>query len=246
MTWSIVARDEHTGGLGIAVASRFFAVGAITSHVESGVGAIASQALLNPYLGIHGLKLLETGIPVNVALDALVAADAGIESRQLHMVDAGGRTAAYTGPKCVDWSGHLSDESVSAAGNMLAGPEVVSRSLEAFQAEPGRPFAERLLSALDAGERAGGDNRGKQAAGLLIYDTEGYAALDLRVDDHPEPVAELWRLYQVAHQRHLAYRACMPTRADPKGVIDRETLDARIDAWLEEHGNVDFSRYFNR
>lgn len=246
MTWSIVARDETSGAFGIAVASRFFAVAALTPHIRTGVGAISSQALLNPYLGIHGLALLEAGVPVKTALDALVASDAGIESRQLHMVGADSETAAYTGPKCIGWAGHVAAGQVSVAGNMLAGPEVVEQSLDAYRAHLDRPFAERLLHALDAGDRAGGDKRGRQAAGLVIYTTEGYSALDFRVDDHADPVAELWRLYEVTHERHLAYRSCMPTRADPVGVIDREILEARISAWLEQHGDVDFSRHRRR
>src|SRR4051812_21724946 len=165
MTWSIVARDTD-GSLGVAVASRFFAVGALCPHARSGAGALSTQALINPTYARPGLDLLSQGIPAAEVLRVLLAADAGRESRQLHAVDSEGRTAAHTGSSCIDWCGHRAGIGYSMAGNMLAGPQVVAACADTFERESALPLAERLLAALAAGEAAGGDKRGKQAAAL--------------------------------------------------------------------------------
>ena len=229
--------------MGAAVSSRFFAVGALVPHVATGVGAVCTQALLNPFYGQQALAMMREGIPPRVALEALIAADEVSGERQLHLMSADGTAVSFTGPGCVEHAGHRVAADVSVAGNMLAGPEVLDATLEGFAASAGRPLAERLLRALSAGEGAGGDKRGKQAAALVVHREEAYADLDLRVDDHPDPIAELWRLYQVAHERHLAYRAAMPRRADPVGVRNRDALEERIDEWLRVHGRPDFSQF---
>jgi uncharacterized Ntn-hydrolase superfamily protein len=230
MTWSIIARDALTGQIGIAVATRFFAVGALVPHIAAGFGAVATQALVNPYYGIDGLKLLREGRTATDIVQTLLAADSGRESRQLHVMDARGAIAAHTGADCVDWCGHLEGDGFSIAGNMLAGPAVLDETAKAYVAEPGLPFARRLLAAMHAGEFAGGDKRGRQSAALLIHEREEWPALDLRVDDHVDPLAELVRLERVSRERWVHFRQFLPTRADPAGVTDRATIDASIEA----------------
>jgi len=232
MTWSIIARDTSTGQIGIAVATRFFAVGALVPHIAAGIGAIATQALVNPYYGIDGLKLLRDGQAASDIVKTLLAADSGRESRQLHVMDARGAVAAHTGSDCVDWCGHLEGHGFSVAGNMLAGPAVLDETAKAYVAEPSLPFAQRLLAAMHAGEFAGGDKRGRQSAALLIHEHEDWPALDLRVDDHADPLAELVRLERVSRERWVHFRRFLPTRANPAGVTDRATIDAAIEAAL--------------
>jgi uncharacterized Ntn-hydrolase superfamily protein len=230
MTWSIIARDKATGQFGIAVATRFFAVGAHVPHIAAGIGAIATQALVNPYYGIDGLKLLREGRSPRDIVETLIAADAGHESRQLHILDAGGRVAAYTGRDCVDWCGHVEGNGFSIAGNMLAGASVLDDTAQAYIGGERLPFAQRLIAAMRAGEAAGGDKRGKQSAALLIYGDEEWSALDLRVDDHTDPLAELERLEQISRERWVHFRKYLPTRKNPAGITDRATIDAGIEA----------------
>jgi uncharacterized Ntn-hydrolase superfamily protein len=230
MTWSIIARDRATGQFGIAVATRFFAVGARVPHIAAGIGAIATQALVNPYYGIDGLKLLREGHKPREILEMLIAADAGQESRQLHIMDAGGRIASHTGRECIDWCGHVEGDGFSIAGNMLAGASVLDDTAKAYTANERLPFAQRLIAAMQSGEAAGGDKRGKQSAALLIYGEEDWSALDLRVDDHSDPLAELERLERVSRERWVHFRQFLPTRKNPAGITDRETIDAGIEA----------------
>jgi uncharacterized Ntn-hydrolase superfamily protein len=230
MTWSIIARDDSTGRFGIAVATRFFAVGARVPHIAAGIGGIATQALVNPYYGIDGLKLLREGRQPRDIVDTLIAADAGRESRQLHIMDASGRIASHTGSECVDWCGHIEGKGFSIAGNMLAGGRVLDDTAEAYVANERLPFAQRLVAAMRSGEAAGGDKRGKQSAALLIYGNEEWSDLDLRVDDHTDPLAELERLEQVSRERWVHFRKFLPTRNNPAGVTDRKIIDAGIEA----------------
>jgi uncharacterized Ntn-hydrolase superfamily protein len=227
MTWSIVARDA-SGAFGVAVASRFFAVGALCPHARSGVGALSTQALINPTYARPGLDLMSEGVPPSEVVRVLTSADAGRESRQFHAIDARGRVAAHTGNACIDWCGHRAGHGYSVAGNMLAGPQVVDETAAAYESGAGLPFAERLLAALAAGEAAGGDKRGKQAAALLIHTTEDYPFLDLRVDDHPEPIVELRRLYETSLDRFQPFLACVPSKAQPAGITDRAVIEERI------------------
>jgi uncharacterized Ntn-hydrolase superfamily protein len=233
MTWSIIARDAITGEFGIAVATRFFAVGALVPHIAPGIGAIATQALVNPYYGIDGLKLLCAGRAPCDVLETLIAADAGHDSRQVHVMDAGGRIAAYTGNACVDWCGHIKGDGFSIAGNMLAGGHVLDDTAKAYVANEKLPFARRLIAAVRAGEAAGGDKRGKQSAALLIHGDEEWPALDLRVDDHADPLAELERLEQVSRERWVHFRQYLPSRSHPAGITDRAMIDAGIEKSIE-------------
>ena len=229
MTWSIIARDAITGEFGIAVATRFFAVGALVPHIAPGIGAVATQALVNPYYGIDGLKLLRAGRASCDVVETLTAADVGHESRQVHVMDASGRIAAHTGSACVDWCGHIKGDGFSIAGNMLAGGRVLDDTAKAYVANEKLPFAQRLIMAMHAGEAAGGDKRGKQSAALLIHGDEEWPALDLRVDDHADPLAELERLEQVSRERWVHFRTNLPSRRNPAGITDRETIDRGIE-----------------
>src|SRR5713226_8797387 len=215
MTWSIVAKDARTGAFGVAVTTKFFAVGALCPHAMSGIGALATQALVNPTFGPRGLRLLAEGVPAADVVRVLLAEDDGRETRQLHVLDAAGRNAAHTGNDCIDWCGHLVRSGFSVAGNMLAGPDVVADTAAFYESHAALPFAARLIGALDAGQAAGGDKRGKQSAALIIHTSEEYPELSLRVDDHGEPLAELRRLYAEAQRHFVPYRQFLATRGSP-------------------------------
>ena len=236
MTWSILARDAQ-GNFGVAIASRFFAVGALCVHTQRGVGALATQALMNPLYGARGLQLLAAGQPAAEVVRALTGADEGREHRQLHVLPAAGPAAAHTGASCIDWCGHRQFADFSVAGNMLAGPQVLEATAEAFVAARG-PLAERLLAAMAAGEAAGGDKRGKQAAALLVFTTEDYCALDIRVDDHAEPLQELRRLYDKSLERYQPFSTFLPSRRSPAGVTDRALIEAGITRFHAERSGA--------
>jgi uncharacterized Ntn-hydrolase superfamily protein len=227
MTWSILVRDPASGALGAAVATRFFAVGALCIHVEGGVAALATQALINPMYALHGMARLRAGEAPEAVGAALLASDTGREHRQLHMIDAAGRIAQHTGADCVAWCGAVRGADVSVAGNMLAGPRVVAATLAAFQSADGS-LAERLLTALEAGEAAGGDKRGKQSAALKVCTADPYPDLDIRTDDHPDPLAELRRLHRISLERFAVFRRFLPGTDSPCGVFDRVVLEAAI------------------
>lgn len=199
-TFSIVARDDRTGDLGIAVASKFLAVGAVVPWARAGAGAIATQAHANVAYGPEGLDRLAAGAAAPAVLERLLAADPGSNVRQCGIVDAKGEAAAHTGGDCMAWAGHVVGKGFTCQGNILAGPEVVEAMATAFQAAPNSAFADRLLDALRAGELAGGDRRGRQSAALLVVrEGGGYGGgndrwVDLRVEDHNDPLAELGRL----------------------------------------------------
>lgn len=225
MTWSILARDGDV--LGGAVATRFFAVGALCLHVEGGVGAMATQALINPMLGWNGMPRLRAGADPALLLPELLAADDGRAVRQLHAIDAVGRIGQHTGAECVAWCGHIRGVDVSVAGNMLAGAAVLDRTLDAFATAPG-PMAERLLAALDAGEAAGGDKRGKQSAALKVASRDPYPDLDLRVDDHADPLVELRRLHGVSQEYFAVFRRFLAGADSACGVYDRDVIMAAV------------------
>ncbi len=229
MTWSILARDPATGTLAAAVATRFFAVGALAIHVEGGVAALATQALINPMYALHGMPRLRDGAAPDAVIAEHLAADAGRAHRQIHILDTNGRIAAHTGTECVDWCGSVRGIDVSVAGNMLAGPAVVSATLAAFEAASGS-MADRLLTALEAGEAAGGDKRGKQSAALKICTRDPYPDLDIRADDHPDPLAELRRLYAVSQERFAVFRRFLAGADNPCGVFDRAVIEAAMSA----------------
>jgi uncharacterized Ntn-hydrolase superfamily protein len=230
MTWSIIARDSATGQFGIAVATKFFAVGARVPYIAAGIGAIATQALVNPYYGIDGVRLLREGREPRDIVDTLIAADAGRETRQLHVMDAFGRIASHTGRDCIDWCGHIEGNGFSIAGNMLASAQVLDDTAKAYVASETLPFPQRLLAAMRAGEAAGGDKRGKQSSALLVHGEEEWSDLDLRVDDHADPLTELERLEAVSREHWAHFRKVLPTRRNPAGITDRKIIDATIEA----------------
>jgi uncharacterized Ntn-hydrolase superfamily protein len=234
MTWSLIARDPATGAFAIAVATKNFAVGCRVPFIAAGIGAVATQALVNPFYGVNGVKLLREGKSAAEVVTALTAADEGRDQRQLHVMDAAGRIAAHTGKSCVDWCGHTAGEGFSVAGNMLAGPAVIAETAKTYAANAALPFPRRLIAALKAGEAAGGDKRGKQSAALVIYGEEAWPDLDLRVDDHAEPLAELERLEKVSRERWVHFSRYLPSTKNPAGELDRAVIDAGIAAALAE------------
>ncbi|WJY21533.1 DUF1028 domain-containing protein [Fontisubflavum oceani] len=228
MTYSIVARDAETGQYGVAVASRFFAVGALVPHLRGGKCAVATQAFVSPIWGIEAADRMAKGEAAADVMADLVARDDGQAIRQIHMIDAQGQTAAHTGSDCVEWCGHIAGDGVSVAGNMLAGPAVIADSLAAYEAHLHLPLPERLMTAMEAGQAAGGDKRGTQSAALVVHRTEDYPWLSLRADDHPDPLEEIRRLYDVAHERFVHVADAMPTRDNFSGTTDRTGIDAAI------------------
>src|SRR5262245_20966275 len=237
MTWSIIARDKNTGQFGIAVATRFFAVGALAPHLKSRVGAIATQALVNIFYGTEGLRLLERGAGAREVVAAVVAADAGRDHRPVHVIDAKGGIAVHTGKSCVDWCGHLSGDGFSVAGNMLADADVIKDTAAAYANNAALPFPRRLIAAMRAGEAAGGDKRGKQSAALVICGDQEWPDLDLRVDDHLDPLAELARLEKVSRERFVHFMRMLPSRRDRVGMTDRDAVEREIAKALAAEGS---------
>jgi len=236
MTWSILARDARTG---VLCASRALAVGAVVPYGAGRTGAIATQALANPFFGIDGLRMLQEGCPSQDIVSTLSALDEGRDHRQVHVIDRDGRVAAHTGPACIAWSGSASAPGVSVAGNMLAGPQVVAETLEAYRAATALDFDERLITAMEAGERAGGDRRGRQSCAIRIWTEAPFPSFDLRVDDHAEPLGELRRLWRLAHQGYAPFQTALPSRAKPAGLTDREAIYRMCaeyaEAWNARH-----------
>jgi uncharacterized Ntn-hydrolase superfamily protein len=202
-TFSIVAADPPTGEVGVAVASRFFAVGTVVPHARAGVGAIATQSYANTTFGPHGLSLLSHGNSPEKVLEVLLGNDKGRNKRQVGLVNAAGAAATYTGTECNPWAGGRSGPNYAVQGNILTGEEVVVAMEKAFLSTTGRPLGVRLYAAIEAGDAAGGDSRGKQSAALVVCrESGGYGgftdrAIDIRVDDHPEPIRELGRLLEI-------------------------------------------------
>jgi uncharacterized Ntn-hydrolase superfamily protein len=215
-TYSIVAYDSITGDLGVAVQSKFFAVGSVVPWAEADVGAVASQAFGNPTYGPRGLELLKEGQAVDDVLITLLADDPDSERRQLGIVDANGNSAAFTGDECLEWAGHHVGSHFSAQGNILVSGETVDAMARGFTETDGM-LGERLMSALEAGQRAGGDSRGMQSAAILVVRKGGgYGGYndrycDLRVDDHTDPIGELRRIFDMWKGEALimeGYRYC--------------------------------------
>ncbi len=233
-TFSIVGRCAETGMLGVAVASRFLAVGAVCSHTQAGAGAISTQAYGNPYLGIDGLSLLAQGYTAPSALADVLAADPGRDKRQLLIIDRHGGTAVHTGAQTTPWCGHIEGADYVVAGNMLTGPAVIEAMASAFEAAASEELAERLLSALEAGDLAGGDKRGKQAAHVQVVHREVWKYVDLRVDEHPEPITELRRIFEVAKTDLFPFRTLYPTRAQPGADWDLREYE-RLSSTVKGH-----------
>jgi uncharacterized Ntn-hydrolase superfamily protein len=241
MTYSIVARDTETGELGVGIQSRAFASGAVVPWVAPGVGAVATQAYGEKSYGPLGLDLLRAGKTPKLALDGLRAADPGAQTRQVAILAADGEVAAHTGEDCIPAAGHLTGKGVSAQANCVDSARVWESMVEAFESATGT-LARRILAALDAAEAAGGDWRGKQAAGLVVAPAEGppwQRITDLRIDDHPEPLAELRRLLDLED----GYRALdQDNRAEAARAFDMADLDVRFAELLDAAHDGDIQR----
>lgn len=207
-TYSIVARDPETGEMGVGVQSHWFSVGTVVSWAEAGIGAVATQSLVNKSFGIKGLELLRRGLTAQQALKILIEEDEGRDVRQVAIIDAEGNVATHTGNMCIPNASHITGKNYSVQANMMLTDKVCQAMATAFEKSEGKPLAERMLLALEAAEAAGGDIRGKQSAALLVVSAKSEdrpwdeRTVDLRVDDGKEPLKELRRLYQV----HLAYQ----------------------------------------
>jgi uncharacterized Ntn-hydrolase superfamily protein len=240
-TFSIVALDPETDAPGVAVQSKFLAVGSIVPWARAGVGAMATQAMANFDYGPRGLDLMSRGKSADETVEALISADDGHEHRQVGVVDARGRAATFTGSECFEWAGGVTGEHYAAQGNILVGGETVEAMAKTFESADD-DLAGRLLSALGAGQAAGGDSRGKQSAALLIvregggYGGNNDRSVDLRVDDHPEPIKELIRLREL----HALYFG--ETRPEDIVLVDGDIKQAvaaslRRLGYLEEHAD---------
>jgi uncharacterized Ntn-hydrolase superfamily protein len=203
MTYSIVARDKSTGLLGVAVQSHYFSVGSVVTWARAGVGAVATQSFAEPSYGALGLELMSSGKSAADALNSLLSIDPMRELRQVAMVDSRGNVAVHTGKECIPWAGHATGEGFSVQANLMSNDTIWGAMKDAYQANLSPPFAERLAQTLLAAERAGGDIRGSQSAAILIVEPTVYPnawmgrVLELRVEDHPNPVEELIRLIKL-------------------------------------------------
>jgi uncharacterized Ntn-hydrolase superfamily protein len=239
MTWSIVARDPETGAFAVAVATKALAVGASCPFVRAAVGAVSTQSMTNRYLGPAILDAMQRGLPPQAAIEGALAGDEGRGIRQVHAVDRHGRSAAWTGRNCVDWCGSVAGGGVSVAGNMLAGEAVVAATLAAWTANAALPIADRLMLAMEAGQHAGGDRRGKQSAAMVMVTTEDFPELNLRVDDHPEPLMELRRLLSIWKVEGVPRLGTAPCKANPSGLIDLDSIEA---GWIARGLDLRFRR----
>ncbi len=238
MTWSIVAYDKSSGAFAVAVATCAFAVGASCPFVRAGVGAVSTQSMTNRYLGPAVLDAMARGLGPKAAIEGALVGDEGRHLRQVHAVDRHGNTAAWTGDNCVEWCGSVSDAAVSVTGNMLAGPDVVGATLAAYVRDDA-PMPERLVAAMQAGERAGGDRRGRQSAALKLVTTEDFPDIDLRIDDHAGPLQELERLLAVWRRDRAPGLRHAPSRANPSGQTDLDAIEA---GWLARGSDLRLRR----
>ncbi|HQT75556.1 MAG TPA: DUF1028 domain-containing protein [Rhodopila sp.] len=216
-TFSIAARCPRTGMLGVAVSTAVPAVGALCPHVRPGVGAVSTQAWVNPYLGFQAIERLAAGTTADQALHDVLAGDASADVRQIGIVDAQGGSASWSGENCTPWFGHRTGSDYAIQGNMLTGPEVIAAMEAAFLGSAGAELAERLLLSLEAAQAVGGDKRGKQSAALLVYHTEDYPWVDLRVDEHRHPIAELRRIWSIFLCQVRPFLQGMPKKGQPAG-----------------------------
>lgn len=239
MTWSITAHDAATGAFAVAVATRAFAVGASCPFVRAGVGAVSTQSMTNRYLGPAVLDAMARGLPPDAAIEGALAGDEGSGLRQVHAVDRHGHSAAWTGRNCVEWCGSLAAPGISVAGNMLAGERTIAATLETWLALPELDMPERLMRAMEAGEMAGGDRRGKQSAAMLMVTTEDFPDLNLRVDDHTEPLMELRRLLGLWRVEGQPRLGLAPGKSNPSGFTDLDAIEA---GWIARGLDLRFRR----
>ncbi|MGY6568283.1 MAG: DUF1028 domain-containing protein [Salinarimonas sp.] len=217
MTFSIVARCPQSGHFGIAAVTALPAVGKLVTHAHPGAGAVATQARLNPYLGIDGVRLLREGHDAHAVRARLRALDPRIESRQFGIVDRHGNAVTHTGEENLPWAGAVTGEGYAVQGNRLAGAHVVHAIADAFMRDQGAPLPQRLIEALEAGAAAGGDLDGERSATIYVVAQEEYPLWDIRVDEHVSPIAELRRLHDIFARELLPEIKRMPSRGDPGG-----------------------------
>ena len=239
MTWSIVAHDPNRDAFAVAVATKAFAVGAYCPFVRAGVGAVSTQSMTNRYLGPAVLDAMARGLSPAAAIEGALAGDEGRGIRQVHAVDSQGRTAAWTGANCVEWCGSVSAGGISVAGNMLAGEATVAATLAAWKAGRDLTMPDRLMAAMEAGQDAGGDRRGKQSAAMLMITTEDFPDLDLRVDDHGEPLQELRRLLTIWRREGAPRAGVAPSKSNPSGLTDLDVIEA---GWIARGMDLRFRR----
>jgi len=239
MTWSIVAHDPNTDAFAVAVATKAFAVGASCPFVRAGVGAVSTQSMTNRYLGPAVLDGMARGLSPDAAIQGALAGDDGRGIRQVHAVDRQGRTAAWTGDNCVMWCGSVAAGGISVAGNMLAGQATIAATLANWKTNAALPMPDRLMAAMDAGEAAGGDRRGRQSAAMVMVTTEDFPDLNLRVDDHPHPLTELRRLLGIWKSEGVPRLGMAPSKANPSGFIDLDAIEA---GWIARGMDLRFRR----
>nr|WP_246232569.1 DUF1028 domain-containing protein [Aurantimonas aggregata] len=224
VTFSIVARCPETGQFGIAATTGVPAVGKLLTHAAAGVGAVATQARVNPYLGIDGLACLRDGMPAREARNRLIGMDPAIQDRQFAIIDRHGDTAVWTGDDCLDWAGSIEGEGYSLQGNRLVGENVLVDAAGAYDSAAGQPLADRLLAAVVAGDLAGGDRKGERSATIYVVDTEEYPLWDIRIDEHEAPVRELQRLHALFAREVIPEIRRMPTRENMAGEAGEDPI----------------------
>lgn len=227
MTFSLVALCDRTGQVGVGAVTAMLGVGKLVCHARAGVGAVATQATMNPYYGYDGPRMISGGKNARETLDSLVSEDPGRDLRQCGIVDFAGGSAAWTGSRTPGWAGHLEGEGYAAQGNRLVGPETLDAVARAFRETEGMDLVERLLEALEAGEATGADKEGAASSSITVMDKEEYPLWDLRVDRAEDPVAELRRLHEEFEEKLLPIVLSLPTRAHPLGETAREDGDGK-------------------
>lgn len=212
MTFSIAARCQRTGQIGVAATTALQSVGKLACHAIPNVGGFASQALVNPYLAYDGLRLLQAGASAEQALERVLALDPQADQRQAGVVDMAGRTAAWTGSENIPWAGHRAGRFFTTQGNRLVGPEVLDKVVESMQATEHLDLAKRLVLAIQAGATAGGDKKGERSTNVMVFAAEEYPLCDIRIDDHNDPMSELDRLHRLYEQEILPVVLDLPKR----------------------------------
>jgi hypothetical protein len=228
MTWSIIARDAASGAFGVAIATRFFAVGALCPHAASGVGALSTQALMNPHYGKQALDLLRAGVPAPDVVKRLTAPDEGREHRQLHVIDSAGRIGQHTGAACVEWCGATAGEGYSVAGNMLAGKSVIDLTARVYEENPQLEFADRLILALHAGDARAGTSAASnrpRCSSIRPRNIRRFRSASTIIPSRSPSCAGSTRSRTSAF---LPFMRCAPTKAQPSGTFDRQKIEQTI------------------
>ena len=239
LTWSLLAHEPETGTFAVAVTTCALAVGASCPFLRSGVGAVSTQSITNRYLGPAVLDGMARGLSPAMAIEGALVGDEGKNLRQIHALDRHGRSAAWTGENCVEWAGSRSGTGWSVAGNMLSSEAVIADTVASFIARQDLALPERMLSALQAGEATGGDKRGRQSAALQLITTEDFPDIDLRVDDHANPLNELERLMKLWRLMRAPSLRSAPSRALPSGSINMDVIEAN---WRKQGLDLKFRR----